>query len=828
MREEGSEGWLSANIPGSVASTLIAHGKMEHPYYRDNENKVLPAFEKNYIFRRNFCLTAEYLTHDMVQLRCDGLDTLADIRLNGVSLASTDNMHVRYSFDVKALLRVGENEIEITFCSPLAHVAQNPSLIGKPFTSIRKAACMFGWDWGLNLPDSGIWRDIYIDTFDTAKIGHTQICQTHENGMVKLNIRARCETQEEIEVRVRISDPEEVAIVTSTQSVVPGQEAAFLLCITKPELWWPSGYGGQPLYTVETVLLKNGQLLDKQEQKIGLRTVKLNREDDADGAKYQFVVNGSPIFFRGENLIIEDSLISQTDDARWERLISNCLKSNLNGLRVWGGAYYPPEIFYDLCDRHGLLVFQDFMFACSFYATDAAFIESVAAEAEDNLKRIGHHTCIGLYCGNNEIDSIYTVMRSTEPETAALRKTFGREEAIRIEIQEYIWGMYKEIFLELLPTLCEKYAPDTDYVHSSPSVGEPGGAESFFDFLSGGDMHYYLQYNGNAPYQKMRSMRCRFMTEMGFQSYPSMKTIEKFTDETDRNPYSPVMYSHQKCNNGNEAIELYMERDYIVPSSFEDYVYLSQLQAGEIMKYSVEHLRRDSEYCSGVILWQLNDCWPVVSWSGIDYYGRWKALQYYIRRFYSPVLISAQDVDLQVGLWLSNHGLQTAEGTISWTLRDAASVILQKGAMDVCAASGSSREWISLDFSDYITQEKRSKIYLEYSFSRAGERVSQGTLLFTVAKDFAFEKPSIHLSVAEEEKAYQITVSTDCFVKGLALDVKDADCIFSDNFFDLSAGEKRVISVEFNDVEGVQSRADFESKLWATSLNEVLLKGKCV
>lgn len=815
MEQLGSEEQWPAEIPGSVASTLLAHGQIVDPYFRDNEHKILPVFDEDYSFSRRFKIDENILSCDKVLLHCDGLDTLADITVNGSFVANANNMHRTWIFDVKDLLIEGENIISILFRSPTKFLEANPSRIGKPFSSIRKAACTFGWDWGLNLPDSGIWRDIYIETHNVGRIDHVDIRQIHHEGAVQIKVTPQCEIWGDAEVTVQVTSPK-------GELLIPSSDGGFL--ITSPELWWPVGYGDQPLYEVKTVLFNGGEVFDEKVQQIGLRTIEHNREQEGDGSKYEFIVNGTPIFFRGENLIIEDSIISRIENSRLERLIDNSLKSNLNGIRVWGGAYYPPGYFYELCDKHGLLIFQDFMFACTFYATNEQFLQNVQAEVTDNLKRIYHHPSIGLYCGNNEIDGIYTVAGSTEPETVALRKMFGSMDTLTPEVKAYIWGMYSQVFLDIIPKACAEYAPDTAYVHSSPSVKEPGTAQSFFDYLSDGDMHYYLQYNENAPYEKMRSFRSRFMTEIGFQSYPSLKTIRAFTDEEDRTPYTPVMYSHQKCKNGNETIEIYMERDYIVPTDFEDYVHLSQLQAGEIMRYSVEHMRRDSSYCRGMILWQLNDCWPVVSWSGIDYYGRWKALQYFIKRFYAPVLISALDEGTTVGLWVTNDTPNEFKGNITWKLWSG-STVLKTGEDTINALAGSSNEYIHLDFTDVVTEENKGNMHLEYELNTGNESVGHGTLLFVLPKEFAFEQPTIQLETKETEQEYQITVAVDCYTKGIALDTLNGDCIFSDNWFDLSEGESKLITISKKDAPTLKT---LQNNLVATSLNHIMLAGKRV
>ena len=821
MKEEGSDKLLSTTIPGTVISTLLKHQKIPNPYYGENEKEVLPVFQKNYIFIRDFEIESKDLLHDKVYLRCEGLDTLADIYLNGNKIASTNNMHIEHKIECKDYLQVGNNRLEILFYSPVKYLEENPSKIGKPYSSLRKASCMFGWDWGIELPDSGIWRDISLEYYDGAEINHVQIAQKHHNGAVELSVTPFIEAWDDsVSGLIKVSEPDGRVLCskefTSTESPTEFD-------ITNPQLWWPIGYGKQPLYTVEVVLICGEEILATSTKRIGLRRLVHSRKKMENGSEYAFIVNEKPIYFRGENMILGDAILSQTDEKYWHRLIGSAVKSNLNGIRVWGGAYYPPDLFYDLCDEAGLMVFQDFMFACSFYEINEAFCASVAKEATQNVKRICHHPSIALCCGNNEIDAIYTVANSTEKETASLRKLFGNNGDVLPEAaRNYIWMNYSRIFLDILPKICEKWCPDTNYVHSSPSASMPGGATSFFDYLNDGDMHYYLQYHQNAPYQFIRNIKSRFMTEIGFQSYPSMKTIRDFSDISERQPDSSTMYAHQKCKNGNEAIEEYMRRDYIVPSIFNHYVYLSQLQAGEIMAYTVEHFRRDNEYNRGIILWQLNDCWPVVSWSGMDYYGRWKALQYFIKRFYAPVLVSVAESGNELEIWVSNEAPNDFSGTLAWACKENAGQNIQADSIVVNVAAGSSKRVVTLDCDTLLKGNPKDSAYFEYGLQCENTIIAQNTQFFCSAKDYKFAVPEIKIKIEEMKDKYCLDISTNVFAKRVMLDTTIGDCIFSDNWFDISAGTIKRIEVDKSDIVNISSLQDFEKQIHAICLNEVM------
>lgn len=820
MRAAGCENIWDAVVPGTVAATLLEHGAMPDPFWRDNEKKIQEILDRDYIFERSFTAEEDLLKQEQIVLHCNGLDTLAEIRLNGAVVGNADNMHRTWLFDVKPFLRPGENEISIYFRAPAPYLNEHPSGIGKPYTVLRKAACMFGWDWGLSLPDSGIWRDIMIEGYEKGTIETVIVHQEHMNGKVIVKAQPVCRGAQDLLFRLTLTEPDGAKL--ETRECAAGGTVYFE--VEHPRLWWPSGYGGQPLYRLCTELMTQDMILDTREQRIGLRTIELDRSEDGDGAKYSFVINHIPVFCRGENMIIENSVIQKTDGSCYKKLIENSIRSNVNSIRVWGGAYYPPEEFYDLCDENGILVYQDFMFACSFYQISPEYMENVKQELKDNLARIAHHACIGLYCGNNEIDCIYTVTGATDPETTALRKLFGSgKDPLPEAVRKALWANYEPLFLEMIPELCSRYAPDTDYVHSSPSAKAPGEVTAFFDYAKDGDLHYYLQYNGNAPYQKIRTMRSRFVTEMGFQSYPSMKTIASFTEPQDRLPYTPVMYAHQKCAGGNETIELYMERDYLIPKDFEDYVFLSQLQAGEIMRYSVEHFRRDNEYCRGIMLWQLNDCWPVVSWSGIDYYGRWKALQYFIRRFYAPVLVSAREEDTNVSLWVSNETAMECNGQLRWKLYGKDGKILDQGEKSAHLSAGESASLVYLDYSRMLNRIEKKAAYLFFEWEHNGN-VERGTVLFVLPREFYFSEPELSWEVKETGSSYVIEVTAKHFAKAVGFDTSEGDCIFSDNYFDLPAGESRTIEVKKVECEGISDSEDLRRQLMVRTLNDVMLR----
>ena len=818
---------LPAHVPGTVAETLLAQHTMPDPYWRENEAIVQPKFDADYEFSREFDIEPGALAHDQVLLHCDGLDTIAELAVNGAAVGRADNMHRTWAFDVKPLLRPGRNQVSVTLRSPVRYLRDHPPAFGARFTVLRKAACMFGWNWGPVLPDSGIWRDIYLESRAGAHLERVIVRQHHQDGHVDLVVQPQCDVISgdggdggDVQARIELRGPS--GEVLYSQAHPAGRETTAEITVDEPELWWPAGYGDQPRYTVTTVLCRGDTELDRSDLRVGLRTIELDRSADGDGSRYRFIVNGTRIFFRGDSLVIDDSITARSDAGHWTRLVDNCLRASVNGIRVWGGAYYPPETFYELCDSRGLLIFQDCMYASSFYPTSPEFLANCRHELIDNLARIAHRPCIALYCGNNEIDLTYTVTGANDPQTVGLREILHGT-ALDDDTRAYLWKQYTELFLTMIPAICAEYAPGTDYVHSSPSLVKPGGAQSIADYFSGGDTHYYLPYDGNAPYQKMRTFRTRFMSETGFESFPAMKTIRTFSETPDDNPFSAVMRAHQKRDNGNEVIDLYLRRDYHVPTDFEDYVLLSQLQAAEIMKYTVEHARRDSDYCSGVIVWQLNDCWPVISCSGIDYEGRWKALQYYKKRFFAPVLISARDEGAHVQLWVSNEQREPFSGNVEWQLTDARGSALRSGQLPVTAAPGQSLACADLDLTDLLTAANRDRVSLGYRLLSGTAEIGAGTVLFVLPKDFHFERPQLEVDVQDLGDHYGLRVAADCFAKSVVLDTRVGDCVFSDNWLDVSPGQPRSVTVLKADAAGIESAEALRRSLFVRSLNDIMI-----
>lgn len=798
--------WIEARVPGSVFNDLLAAGKIEDPFYRANEEKALEIAGYDYQYQKEFDLDPRILQYERIYLSCEGLDTLAEIQINAMPVAKTDNMHRSHEWDIKPWLRQGKNTIHITLFSPLPYIrkkqAEHPTwgagdaVTG--FQHLRKAHYMFGWDWGPQIPDSGIWRSIALKGYNHGRLEDVYVTQSHQDGRVRLNVAVRVEQwdQEPLAVTVKIYPPQEGPVLT--QSIVsPDPRRNLRFDIDQPQLWWPNGYGGQPLYRVEVSLTRDSALLDRNEFRIGLRRLTVKRERDEWGESFRFEVNGLSIFAMGADYIPEDNLLARCNPERTERLIRDCVAANFNCLRVWGGGIYPPDYFYDLCDCYGLIVWQDFMFACAVYVLTEEFAANVKQEAIDNIRRIRNHACLGLWCGNNEMEVGWAAWNF--PKTPKLQTDYIKQ------------------FEILLPDLVKQYDPNNFYWPSSPSSG--GG----FDDPNSenmGDVHYWDVWHGLKPFTDYRNHYFRFVSEFGFQSFPGPKTVAAFTIPEDRNIFSYVMERHQKNASANGKILYYLSQNLKYPKDFDSLLYASQVLQAEAIQCGVEHWRRHRGRCMGAIYWQLNDCWPVASWSSIDYFGRWKALHYFAKRFFAPVLLSACEKDTQVGLYLTNDRTTAFVGEIIWRLRKNDSRIIREGRFPVDVPPLTAALCRELQFGDEPGFDRRDT-YLEYSLIEAGETVNSGSVLFTPEKHFEFLNPRIEYTINEAGDRYIVSLTARAFARCVALDLVKADCRFEDNYFDLSAGEVREVAVAKESLSEELSLAEIKDELIVRSLYDI-------
>lgn len=756
------------DVPGSVYSILLKNGLMEDPFYRDNDLRALEIMDEKFVFSKKF----DYKRNGRkITLVCEGLDTLCDLYLNEKKFAHTDNMHRTYRFDISEFLIDGENEIQIVFLPIDKYIKEQQEkrfvpAIDMPLRGwphIRKAHYMMGWDWGTRLPDAGIWRDIYLLEEDSSYITDVRILQRHENGKGYLTVSATANM--ECEISIDLMTPNNQCLKLEN-----GKETE----IENPFLWWPRGYGEQNLYTVICKAIQNGQVVDCNGKRVGLRTMTLCREKDEWGESFCHEVNGVKIFAMGADYIPEDNILSRITKERTRKLLQACVDANFNAIRVWGGGYYLDDYFFDLCDEMGLIVFFDLMFACASYPYGKEFNENVKCEIVDNLKRMRHHACLGVISGNNEIESF--ARKYSEEERAG----------------------YLELFEGLIPNIVREICPEIPFVPSSPSSG--GGFQEL-DNDNMGDSHYWDVWHADLPFHEYRKHYFRYLSEFGFQSFPSYNTIEEFTEAKDRNPFSRVMELHQRNPAANGKILNYLSQTYLYPHDFETLVYASQLLQAEAMKYAVEHLRRNRGRCMGALYWQLNDCWPVASWSSIDSRGRYKALHYVAKRFFDPIMISCEETgeytirrditeercigyETKAKLYVQNETMQDVDGEVEWKLCSADGAEMQSGRRKLAVNALSVAHMDEIDFNK---TDVRSS-YLWFSYKVEGKIISEGTVIFTKPKHFDFVDPKLSAEVNGDE----IIVTSSAYAKSVAITNKFDDLILSDNYFDMNKGQARV------------------------------------
>ena len=802
MNKSGCSEKLDCCVPCSVYKTLIEHGKIPDPYYRENEFISTEICDDDYDFSTEFEASAELLGNSRVILRFDGIDTLADVFVNDCFVGSADNMHRIWEFDVKKAVKVGRNKIVVKIKSPNKYIAEKHAerpLWGvdttmEGYTHIRKAHCMFGWDWGPKLPDMGIWRNVTLLALSYGRITDVHFTQIHNENNVELKCDVNAECSENHIVRLEVTSPDGEIIADKKAGTEHGK--CVIKCnIENPQLWWANGYGDQPLYKCRVILENaSGETVDEDVKRIGLRTLTISQDKDQWGEEFCFKLNGKKIFAMGANYIPEDQIVTRCSEERTRYLLEQCKKANFNFIRVWGGGYYPDDYFYDYCDENGLIVWQDFMFACSTFLLTDEFRNTVIEEVRDNIVRLRNHPSLGLWCGNNEIESMW--------------------EGWGIPDDPQSKADYLTQFEEIIPEIIKELSPEIFYWPSSPSSG---GGFNNSSSNHAGDMHYWDVWHNFKPIEAFRQYYYRFCSEYGFESVPSIKTIETFADENkgDFDLMSPVMEAHQKCVEGNEKIMFYLAQMTRYPYSFKRLIYSSQLVQADCIRSNVEHMRRARGRCMGSAYWQVNDSNPVISWSSIDYFNRWKGLHYYARKFYAPVLLSVDDSDLLHPVFnISNETMSDFSGKIIWNIRNNRAEVLEGGEMDAECLQLSACDIGSIDLSMYLKNrdDMRDK-YLEYCLVSENRIISRGTTIFVRPKEFVFLPPKIQYRLNEKEDRFILEFSADNFAKSVCLDLNDGDCVFSDNWFDIHGNERVRVEIMKSDINRTYTKEGLEKAL---------------
>jgi beta-mannosidase len=794
FRQVGKEEWHKANVPGSVHTDLLAHKLIEDPFYRDNEPKLQWVGKADWEYRTTFDAPAALLKRRNVELVFEGLDTYATVYLNERQVLEADNMFRTWRVDAKPHLKAGANTLRVVFRSPINEVLPRMKTLGyelpasndqgeKTSPHTRKAPYQYGWDWGPRFVTCGVWKPARLEAWDDVRIDNLRVLQRRlDDNLAVLSVEAEVVSAVEAEAALSIEVPVNSSSSAGGRASVRLRKGlnrvAATVSIMGPERWWPAGLGAQKLYTVLARLRLKGVRADEAQTRVGLRTLELRQQPDSAGKSFMFVVNGVPVFAKGANWIPADSFPERVTRERYLHLLQSARDANMNMLRVWGGGYYESDEFYELCDELGLMVWQDFMFACSMYPGDEKFLESVRAEATDNVRRLRNHPSVVIWCGNNEVETAW--------------QHWGWKDKLPAKL----WDDYKKVFHGVLPEVVAKEDPTRPYWPSSPS----SNLEEDSDSQRMGDVHYWEVWHASKPFDYYERQRPRFMSEYGFQSFPNIETVRAYTEPSDHDIQSPVMLAHQKHPRGNQLIREYMLRDFPEPKDFESFLYASQVLQAEGIRVGSEHLRRLMPHNMGALYWQLDDCWPVASWSSVDYFGRWKALQYYARRFYAPVLLSPHVEGGEVKLYVVSDRTEPLRAELRSRLLDFEGLALSETFGPVEVAPLTSKSYRSLPVAPLLEGKDPAGVFLHCELVEDGRVVSSNVLFFRPFKELRLPAPNVSAQVAPAPVvrgvgANVVTLSTDTLARGVYLSAEGLDGSFADNFFDLLPGRK--LSVTF-------------------------------
>jgi beta-mannosidase len=810
FRQKGKKDeWHKATVPGTVHTDLVSSGMIENPFYRDNENKAQWVEQEEWEYKTQFHVDKELLQKENIELVFKGLDTYAKVFLNNTLLLETNNMFRQWKADIKSLLKEGDNYLYIHFLSPVKQALPRWQQLGYELPGgskvmTRKPGYHYGWDWGPRLVTSGIWQPVVLEAWDKAKIESLQLVREEihkQKALVTAVFEILSTTRQEataaVEKQTKQAKPK--TLNQASVQLVPGKNrVSFTFKIKNPKLWWSNGLGKPHLYHLKGILKVGNRVMDEVSQKIGLRTLEVVREREGEGETFYFKLNGVPLFIKGANYVPQDTFLTRVTAAQYKKLVKSTRDAHMNMLRVWGGGIYEKDIFYDLCDKAGILVWQDFMFACAMYPGDKDFLENVRQEAVENVKRLRHHPCIALWCGNNEINEAW--------------HHWGWQEQFSPKQRERIWEDYQKLFHELLPRVAAEYDSHRFYWPSSPKFGR-GNERSQYE----GDSHYWGVWHDGQPFDMFKEKVPRFMSEFGFQAFPTINTLKRFTLPQDRSGDSPVMMAHQKNPGGNQVIKTYMKQDYRVPEDFEHFLFVSQVLQAEGMRKGIEAHRRAKPYCMGTLYWQLNDCWPAVSWSGIDYYHNWKALHYLVKKAFQPVLVSPVQEKGQLRVYIISDQLNPLEGRLSLQLMDLAGKNLWKTTIPCRVQPNSSRNLFEIDVKKLLEDHNRRDLVLVTAFHRDGKSFSSNLYYFVPPKDLLLAAPFIEKKISLNGKDHTIVLSCEKLAKSVYLSTDGVNGFFTDNYFDLLPGQP--VEVHFTSDKVIDN---LEQKLKILSLFDTL------
>ena len=776
--------WYPAEVPGYVHTYLLNNKLINDPYFGDNEKELQWISEKDWKYKTYLFVDDELMKNENIELVFEGLDCYADVYINNVLILQADNMFREWVTNIKDFINIGKNEIIINFKSPLkvdsVKAAQLPYKLPENRAFSRKAPYQYGWDWGPTLISSGIWKNVFIRTWADARINYIQIIQDSIASDTAW-LHAGFEINS-------IKDQDALLTVFEEGNRTPKNKIRVHLkegnhsypihfTIEQPELWWTNGLGDQKLYNLK-FRLQTQQALDEKQNKIGIRTIELVRNPDSIGESFYFKLNEIPVFMKGANYIPQDNFPPRVEKAKYEKLLKATADANMNMLRVWGGGIYEDDVFYDLCDKLGILVWQDFMFAGSMYPGDDEFIDNVKQEAIQQVKRLRNHPSLAMWCGNNEVDEAW--------------HNWGWQKSLNYSDKDSaeVWSNYLKLFEKTLPEIIEEYDNFRSYIPSSPQIGW-GHEEAQYS----GDMHYWGVWWGEEPFEKYEENVGRFMSEYGFQGFPDLKTLQSYLSQPDLSLNSEALKNHQKHPRGMELIEKYMAFDYHIPDKFEDYVYVSQLVQAYGMNTAIEAHRRAKPVCMGTLYWQLNDCWPVISWSGIDYEGRWKALHYFTKKAYADYFISFEENNNKLDIFVVSDKIEGDTAGLVLQLMDFAGTIILEEQHQLSITGNTSTKVLSIDLKDFLGEHNPEEILLFAQLTKGNITIADNIYYLAKPKKLNLSKPEISHEIKKTESGFSIILKTNTLAKNIYLSI-DSDGTFSDNYFDLIPGKSKEVNLK--------------------------------
>jgi beta-mannosidase len=789
--EDSNAEWRPAQVPGDVHLDLLRNKLIPDPFYRDNEAKLQWIENADWEYRTIIQATSDVMNHKNIDLVFEGLDAYAKVYLNEQLVLTADNMFREWRVNVKPVLKTGANQLHIVFPSPIkgaAEIAANDKWREQTHTAektyIRKAAYEYGWDWGPRFVTSGIWRPAKLELWDAARISNLHIAQRDVTASVAhlvAQVEVTASEDSSGKVTLDYAQAGKKAAVSRTVTLHAGiNHIDFPVDIENPQLWFPAGYGAQAIYQFNAQLNSGNRAEDQVSTRTGLRSIVLRRELDQWGRSFEFIINGIPVFGKGADVIPFDSFPSRVTTEDYRRILQSARDSNMNMIRHWGGGYYETDEFYNLCDELGIMVWQDFMFGNDWQPGPYAWKQNVEKEAEHQVRRLRDHPSIIIWCGNNETEEAFK---------------WGGREQVPAQARLQMWQDYLTVFSGILDRVVNRLVPETPYWPSSPSADYEETSPSF----QSGDFHDWSVWHGRVPFSEYEKHFPRFMTEYGFQSFPEMRTVEAFTVPEDRaNIFTPVMLAHQKNNEGNSIIHDYMLRDYSEPKDFASFLYASQVLQAEGIKIGAEHLRRNRPRVMGSIFWQLNDCWPVASWASIDYFARWKALQYYARRFYNDVLVSPHAENGQVAVYVVSDRTSPVSAILKIRLMAFDGTVLTDKMQAIEVPALSSKVYIQLPISEFLQLKgfDPAKTFITTELAVGSKPVSSNLLFLVAPKELQLLSAKITSELSQSGNSYRLRLTSDVLARSVYVSLSNLDATYSDNYFNILPGQTVEIEVK--------------------------------